>query len=129
MVLFQKTTENVVFCEIFFTKYLKKHYLFLLRTFKLCLVPGERRLIYCGYSDGRPEVPAGEHITANTMQRAKNRLLTLSAGITGMLQTLKGLRTEDPFAIGLNRACNSQVRKGQIFTNSLQLCWMRAFLL
>ena len=128
MVFFQKTTEIVAFCEIFFTKYLKKHYLFLLRAFKLCLVPGERRLIDCGCSDGRPGVPAGEHITASIMQRAKNRLLTSSAGITGMLQTLKGLRTEDWFAVGLNRACNFQERKGQIFTNSLQRCWMQAFL-
>ena len=129
MVFFQKTTEIVAFCEIFFTKYLKKHYLFLLRAFKLCLVPGERRLIDCGCSDGRPGVPAGEHITASIMQRAKNRLLTSSAGIMGMLQTLKRLRTKNPCAVGLSRASNSQVRKEQNFTNSFQLCWMRAFLL
>ncbi|MBR6918338.1 MAG: hypothetical protein IKN38_09150, partial [Clostridia bacterium] len=110
---FWKMTEKALNCELFFTVYPEKRFIFLLQAFKLCLVPGERRLIHCGYSDGRPEVPAGEHITANTMQRAKNRLLTSSAGIMGMLQTLKGLRTEDPFAVGLNRACNSQVRKGQ----------------
>ena len=104
-------TEKAFNCELFFTVFPEKRFIFLLRTFKLCLVPGERRLIHCGCSDGRPEVPAGEHITANTMQRAKNRLLTLSAGITGMLQTLKGLRTENLLAVGLNRACNFQERK------------------
>ena len=44
----------------------------------------ERRLIRCGCSDGKPGVRVEKHITANTMQRTKNRLLTSSTGIMGM---------------------------------------------
>ena len=84
----------------------------------------ERRLIHCGYSDGKPGVRVEKHITANTTQRAKNRLLTSSTGIMGMSSTLKGLKTRKPFSVGLNRPCNFQTGKERIFINSFPRCWM-----
>ena len=96
--------KNVFNCEFFFTVFPKKRFLFLLYVLKLGLVPSERGLIHCGYSDGKPGVPVEEYITANIMQNAKNRLLTSSTRITGTLQILKRSRIENLFIVGLNRA-------------------------